>query len=639
MGEQNVQHSTDEALRRAFMKALLNEVRALEDMHTAGMFECGIRRIGAEQEMFLVDQANRPALSAMQVLDRIEDPRFTHELGLFNLEANLSPLELGGDCLRRLEAEANELLQLGREAAAEVGSRIALVGILPTLTKEHLSLEAMVPTARYFALNEALLRLRGKHFQISIKGIDQLSFDHDNLMLEACNTSFQVHFQVDADEFAHLYNIAQAVTGPLLAACVNSPILLGKRLWHESRIAVFEHSIDARSQAHAARGHKPRVHFGDQWVDESVIEIFKEDIARFRVILTTEFEDDPIGMVERGEVPKLNALRLHNGTVYRWNRACYGISDNGKPHLRIENRVIPSGPTVLDEVANAAFFFGMMARLSRSVGDIRKHFNFSDVKANFMAAAREGLRAQMIWFDDEQMTAQQLILDKLLPLAQEGLEEAGINADDVDRYLGVIRQRVERRRTGARWQLESLERMRGAASTHECLRALTASMIEQSQSGQPIAGWVLADFCPTQDWRESYRTVGQFMATDLFTVRPDDIVDFAASLMEWRYVRHVPVEDDSGQLLGLVSHRQLLRLIARGSRDGAPVTVRDIMHPEPMAVSPDTPTVEAIRLMREKRLSCLPVVDEERKLLGLVTEHDLVGVAGRLLESYLADSA
>ncbi len=639
MGEQNVQHSTDEALRRAFMKALLNEVRALEDMHTAGMFECGIRRIGAEQEMFLVDQANRPALSAMQVLDRIEDPRFTHELGLFNLEANLSPLELGGDCLRRLEAEANELLQLGREAAAEVGSRIALVGILPTLTKEHLSLEAMVPTASYFALNEALLRLRGKHFQISIKGIDQLSFDHDNLMLEACNTSFQVHFQVDADEFAHLYNIAQAVTGPLLAACVNSPILLGKRLWHESRIAVFEHSIDARSQAHAARGHKPRVHFGDQWVDESVIEIFKEDIARFRVILTTEFEDDPIGMVERGEVPKLNALRLHNGTVYRWNRACYGISDNGKPHLRIENRVIPSGPTVLDEVANAAFFFGMMARLSRSVGDIRKHFNFSDVKANFMAAAREGLRAQMIWFDDEQMTAQQLILDKLLPLAQEGLEEAGINADDVDRYLGVIRQRVERRRTGARWQLESLERMRGAASTHECLRALTASMIEQSQSGQPIAGWVLADFCPTQDWRESYRTVGQFMATDLFTVRPDDIVDFAASLMEWRYVRHVPVEDDSGQLLGLVSHRQLLRLIARGSRDGAPVTVRDIMHPEPMAVSPDTPTVEAIRLMREKRLSCLPVVDEERKLLGLVTEHDLVGVAGRLLESYLADSA
>jgi CBS domain-containing protein len=343
-------------------------------------------------------------------------------------------------------------------------------------------------------------------------------------------------------------------------------------------------------------------------------------------------------MVSRGEIPRLNALRLHNGTVYRWNRACYGISENGQPHLRIENRVIPSGPTILDEVANSAFFFGMMAKLSRSVEDIRKHFNFGDVKANFLAAAREGLRAQMIWFDEEQMTAQQLILEKLLPLAQEGLEEAGIDQADIERYLGVIRTRVERRRTGARWQLESLERMRGSGSMHECLRALTGSMIEQQQSGKPIAEWTLAEFCPSQDWRESYRSVGQFMATDLFTVRPDDIVDFAASLMEWRYVRHVPVEDDSGQLLGLISHRQLLRLIARGSRDAAPITVRDIMHPDPMAVSPDTSTVEAIRLMREKRLSCLPVVDAAGKLVGLVTEHDLIVVAGRLLESYLAES-
>ena len=617
------------------MKALLNEVRALEEMLAAGMFESGIRRIGAEQEMFLVDQANRPALTAMQVLDQINDPRFTHELGLFNLEANLSPLELGGDCLRRLEAEAHELLDRGRQAAARVGSRIALVGILPTLSTEHLQLDAMVPKARYFALNEALLRLRGKQFQIAIKGIDQLNLEHDNLMLEACNTSFQVHFQVSAEEFAALYNIAQAVTGPLLAACVNSPILLGKRLWHESRIAVFEHSIDARSQAHAARGHKPRVHFGDHWIEASVIEIFKEDIARFRVILTTEFENDPAGMVARGEVPQLHALRLHNGTVYRWNRACYGVSDNGRPHLRIENRVIPSGPTVLDEIANAAFFFGMMAGLSRSVTDIRQHLNFSDVKANFMAAAREGLRAQMIWFDEQQMTAQQLILEKLLPLARQGLEQAGIDSADIQHYLGVIRTRVERRRTGARWQLESLERMQGAASRHECLRALTASMIEQQQSGRPVADWVLADFSPAQDWRESYRTVGQFMTTDLFTVRPDDIVDFAASLMEWRHIRHVPVEDDSGQLLGLVSHRQMLRLIARGARAAAPATIRDIMHAKLRTVTPDTPTVEAIRLMREERLSCLPVVDKGGKLAGLVTEHDLIGVAGRLLESYL----
>jgi len=635
MGEQNVEQNSDEATRRAFMKALLNEVRAMEAMLDAGMFERDIRRIGAEQEMFLVDRAYRPAMTAMQMLEGMDDPRFTHELGLFNLEANLSPLELGGDCLRRLEAETDEVLTLARERAQKVGSQVALVGILPTLTRDHLSLNAMVPTARYFALNEALRRLRGSDFQFAIKGIDQLNFQHDNLMLEACNTSYQVHFQVGAEEFASLYNVAQAVTGPLLAACVNSPILLGKRLWHESRIAVFENSIDARSEALAARGLQPRVHFGDHWIDESVIEIFKEDIARFRVILTTEFEEDPLGMVGRGEIPRLNALRLHNGTVYRWNRACYGISGNGKPHLRIENRVIPSGPTVLDEIANAAFFFGMMSHLSHSIDDIREHFNFSDIKSNFMSAARDGLRAQQVWFDERQMPAQELILKELLPLAEQGLREASIDSDDIERYLGVIEKRVESRRTGARWQLDSLEQMKSTGSLHERLRALTASMVQQQQTGKPVAEWSLAEFCGTQDWRESYRTVGQFMATDLFTVRPDDIVDFAASLMEWRYVRHVPVEDDAGRLLGLISHRQLLRLIARGlDKETGPVMVRDIMRPDPKAIGPETTTVEAIRLMRENRLSCLPVT-ENGKLVGLVTEYDLIVVASRLLESVL----
>jgi len=638
MGEQNVSQGSDEGERRAFMKALLGEVRAMEDMLEAGMFERGIRRIGAEQEMFIVDSAYRPAMTAMKLLETMDDPRFTHELGLFNLEANLSPLELGGDCLHRLELETDEVVALAREHAALVDSQIALVGILPTLTRDHLGLNAMVPTARYFALNEAMRRLRGSDFQFAIKGIDQLNFQHDNLMLEACNTSFQVHFQVGAEEFASLYNIAQAVTGPMLAACVNSPILLGKRLWHETRIAVFENSVDARSETLAARGLRPRVHFGDHWIDRSVIEIFQEDIARFRVILTTEFEDDPVGMVRRGEVPKLNALRLHNGTVYRWNRACYGISENGQPHLRIENRVIPSGPTVLDEVANSAFFFGMMSRLSHVREDVRDQLSFADIKSNFMSAARDGLRAQQVWFDQRQMPAQQLILDELLPMAEQGLKEVGIDAGDIERYLGVIERRVSSRQTGARWQLQSLEKMGEEGSAHERLRALVKSMVEQQQSGQAVADWDLAEFCTSQDWRESYRTIGQFMATDLFTVRPDDIVDFAASLMEWRYIRHVPVEDDSGRLLGLVSHRQLLRLVARGlDHDAPPAMVRDIMRTDPLSVDPETTTVDAIRLMREKRLSCLPVT-ENGKLVGLVTEYDLIVVASRLLESVLGEA-
>lgn len=638
MGEQNVSQGNDESERRAFMKSLLGEVRAMEEMLDNGVFERGIRRIGAEQEMFLVDRAYRPAMTAMKLLETMDDPRFTHELGLFNLEANLSPLELGGDCLQRLEQETEEVVSLAREHAARVDSKIALVGILPTLTRDHLGLSSMVPTARYFALNEAMRRLRGSDFQFAIKGIDQLNFQHDNLMLEACNTSFQIHFQVGAEEFAPLYNIAQVVTGPLLAACVNSPILLGKRLWHETRIAVFENSVDARSDALAARGLRPRVHFGDQWIDRSVIEIFKEDIARFRVILTTEVEDDPLGMVRRGEIPKLNALRLHNGTVYRWNRACYGISDNGMPHLRIENRVIPAGPTVLDEIANSAFFFGLMSRLSNASEDVRDQFSFADVKSNFLSAARDGLRAQQVWFDQRQLPAQQLIIDELLPMAEQGLKEVSINAADIERYLGVIERRVASRQTGARWQLLSLENMGQQGSAHERLRALVKDMVEQQQTGQPVSDWPLAEFCTAQDWRESYRTVGQFMATDLFTVRPDDIVDFAASLMEWRYIRHVPVEDDSGHLLGLISHRQLLRLIARGlNHDADPVMVREIMRPEPLSVAPETPTVDAIRLMRDNRLSCLPVTDSG-KLVGLVTEYDLIVVASRLLESVLDEA-
>jgi CBS domain-containing protein len=635
MGEQNVKQNSDETNRQAFMKSLLDEVQALERMLEKGMIESGKRRIGAEQEMFIINRAHKPALKALDILETIEDDRFTHEIGLFNLEANLSVQEMSGNSLSLMEDEAQEIYKIAQESAAEVGCDIALVGILPTLSRDNLGLDSMVPTVRYKALNDALIGLRGKDFQFTINGIDELNVKHGNVMLEACNTSFQIHFQTGPDEFVQLYNIAQAVTGPLMAAAVNSPILLGRRLWHESRIAVFEHSIDARSEAHQARGHKPRVHFGDHWLDESVVEIFKEDIARFRVILTTETEDDVLGMVERGEAPTLNALRLHNGTVYRWNRPCYGVH-NGIAHLRIENRVVPSGPTVIDEMANAAFFFGMMSGMANKYGDIREHLNFDDVKANFLDAARDGIRAQMNWMDDKQMTAQELILEELLPLAAEGLQQSGINQEDIVKYLGVIEERVSLRRTGSRWMLESVQNMKERGTLDQRLRCLVNSMVEQQATGAPISRWVLADFCEELDWRESYRHVSQFMATDLFTVRPDDIVDFAASLMDWRHVRHVPVEDDEGRLVGLLSHRALLRLVATGKAGGEnKVSVSEIMNSDPVTVGPDTHTVDAIRLMRESQLACLPVVENGR-LVGLVTEHDLIVVSSHLLERYLA---
>jgi CBS domain-containing protein len=634
MGEQNIEEFASEASHQAFMKSLLEEVRALEAMLDKGMIESGVSRIGAEQEMFLINEACQPSLTALDVLKEIDDERFTHELGLFNIEANLSVQEFHSDCLSRMEAQTQEAYAKAREAAAKCNSKIALTGILPTLTKANLGLDSMVPLPRYHALNDAIMALRGHDLQFTINGIDQLVVKHDNLMLEACNTSFQVHFQVSPNDFARLYNIAQVVTGPLVAAAVNSPILLGKRLWHETRISVFEYSVDARSATHQSRGLKPRVHFGDHWVDDCVTEIFKEDIARFRVILTAETEENPMAMVAQGIAPKLKALCLHNGTVYRWNRACYGVH-NGVPHLRIENRVIPSGPTVLDEIANTAFFVGMMAGMADKYDDVRDHITFDDVKANFMAAARAGIRAQMNWFGDTHMPVRELILNELLPLAEHGLKKYGVNENDIDRYLGVLRDRVASRRNGARWALESLNKMRGRGTEDQRLRSLVSSMVEQQTEGRPVAEWKLAGFSDKQSWRESYLNVSQFMATDLFTVRPNDIVDFAATLMDWRQVRHIPVEGDDGQLAGLVSHRALLHLVATGRIGGDhKVAVKEIMKTDPVTVNSSATTVEAIRLMREASVACLPVVDDG-KLVGLVTEHDLIVVSSYLLEHYL----
>ena len=636
MGEQNIVENANESSRQDFMKALLEEVRALEAMLDKGMVESGVSRIGAEQEMFLINNAHQPASTALEFLSKVDDERFTHELGLFNIEANLSVQEFRSDCLSRMEAEAQEVYAKSRAVAHECDSEIALVGILPTLTMKNLGLDSMVPIPRYHALNEAFMALRGHDLQFTINGIDQLTVNHDNLMMEACNTSFQVHFQVSPEDFARLYNIAQVVTAPLLAAAVNSPILLGKRLWHETRISVFEYSVDARSTTHQARGLKPRVHFGNDWVDKSVTEIFKEDIARFRVLLTTETEDDPLAMVAQGIAPNLKALCLHNGTVYRWNRACYGVH-NGIPHLRIENRVIPSGPTVIDEIANTAFFVGMMAGMSDKYDDIREQITFQDVKANFMAAARAGIRAQMNWFGDTHMPARKLILDELLPLAEHGLNKYGVDQKDIDKYLGVLRERVSSRRNGARWALQSLEGMKDQGTEDQRMRCLVASMVDQQTTGRPISEWGLAEYCEQLGWRESFLKVSQFMATDLYTVRPDDIVDFAATLMDWRHVRHIPVEGDDGELVGLVSHRALLRLVAEGRIGGEhKVVVREIMRTNPITIDSDATTVEAIRIMRESRVACLPVV-EKGKLIGLVTEHDLIVVASRLLEHHLED--
>ena len=621
------------------MRALLNDLRALERMLEDERFETDVRRVGAEQEMFLVDRHMNPAPVSTEVIESVEDPRLTTEIARFNIEANLTPRALAGDCFRRMHSEIEEVVALVREGARSRGAEVLLAGILPTLRKPDLQLANVTPNPRYMRLNDEVMRMRGGEINVHIKGVDEVSLTSDNIMLLSSNTSFQVHVQAAPDEYVQLYNTAQAVTAPVLAAAVNSPLWLGNRLWQETRIALFQHSADARSSAQQARGFPTRVGFGERWLEGSVLELFREDIARFRVILTAESEEDALEVLARGGVPKLKALGLHNGTVWWWNRACYGVTE-GLPHLRIENRVIPSGPTPLDEVANAAFFTGLLLALASECGDVRKLMSFHDAKANFVSAARLGLSAQFNWLGGKTIPATTLILEELLPLAREGLKSQRVDSSDVDLYLGTLEERVRAGQTGAQWALKSLAALDKKGTRDMRMRALAEAMARREQTGEPVHLWPPIRREAPDDWPESYRTVGQFMTTDLFTVRPDDLVDLAASVMDWQHVRHVPVEDDEGRLVGLLSHRDLLRLLSRrGARAGEEsVAVRDIMKQNPVTVGPQTPTLEAIELMRARGVGCLPVV-EGGALVGIVTAHDFLSASARLFEDRLRERA
>ncbi len=624
---------------RAFMGQLLRDLRALERMIDEGLIEEHVRRIGAEQEMFLVDSRLRPATVAMELLEAIDDPHFTTELGLFNLEANLDPQDFGGECLRAMEKQVETLLDRAREAASEINTEILLTGILPTLGKSDLGLGNMTPLPRYRALNRALTNLRGGTYEFFIKGLDELIVKHDSVMLEACNASFQVHFQVGAREFPHLYNIAQTVAAPVLAISCNSPLLFGRRLWRETRIALFQQAVDTRSAGHDLRDRSPRVSFGNRWVRDSVLELYQEDISRFRALVGTDGYRDPVALLDQGEIPDLKALRLHTGTVYRWNRACYGIS-HGKPHLRIENRVLPAGPTVLDEMANAAFWFGLIIWLADQYEDITRLMRFEDAKMNFLSAARYGIEAQFNWFEGKPVTATDLVLERLLPMAREGLESRGIVPADIDRYMGVVEQRVGARTCGSRWAMESLDSMREKGSQGEWLNALTAGMLTRQKTGRPVADWEPCRLEEGGDWHRNVTRVEQCMTTDLFTVQEDESLDLVASLMEWERIRHVPVEDREGCLVGLVSYRSLLRIMARGAyaEEGGRMAVSTVMHKDPISVTPDTSTLHAIELMRKQGVGCLPVV-KDRRLVGMITERDFMNVASELLTRALHEDA
>lgn len=634
MGEKQISAGYDDEQMRAFTLAVLNDLEAFQRMLDADLFD-DVRRIGAEQEMFLVDEAMHPAGVALDVIEAAGDTRLTTEIGKFNLEANLTPQVFTGGCLRQMENELRELTGVVRTAAARSNASMVLAGILPTIQASDLTRENLTPLPRYHEIDRVVTKLHGENRVVQIKGLDELQLTLQDTFTEFANTSFQIHFQLSAEDFVRYYNWAQAIAAPVLASAVNSPLLLNHRLWHETRLALFQHATDTRSPAHKERNQPPRVNFGDRWVDGSIIEVLREDAIRFRVLLTQEVGENSLESLANGRIPDLAAWRLHNGTIWRWNRPCYGIVE-GKPSLRIEARYLPAGPSILDEMANAAFFFGLMVELPEEFGDIRQFMSFDDAKNNFFNAARYGLGGQIRGFDGQSRRVGRIILEELLPRAHKGLERAGIDSCDQARYLSVIERRVAAERTGARWMLDSVGSMDPRAKLNVRMRTLTKAMKALQESGKPMHEWPLAEIPDRSEWIDNYKTVEQFMAVDLFTVRPEDILDLAASLMHWRHVRHVPVEDDAGRLLGIVSHRDLIKLMASGYLDSRrPISVRDIMTTDLVTVEPETPTLTALELMREQNIGCLPVIRDGR-LVGLVTAHDFLTVSAKLLEERLS---
>jgi CBS domain-containing protein len=632
MGSQNIEDHADDSQICAFQEALLRDLRALEQMLASSLLERDAVRIGAEQEMFLLDGTLAPAPVAAQVLGRLDDPAFTTEMGKFSIEANLQPRQFEGGCLRDMEDELARLVQKASIAAQACGAEILLTGILPSVRLSDLTLENLTDKIRYHELNRSVMKLRGGAYHLLIKGVDELQLVYDNVMLEACCSSFQVHLQIDPHRFAMQYNAAQLAAAPALAVAVNSPVLLGKRLWSETRIALFQHAVDERSHSHIARSHPTRVTFGEGWVVESVLEIYREQIARFRTIMTGTGIEDPRETLANGGIPALSALRLHNSTIWRWNRPCYGITD-GRPHLRLEFRAFPAGPTIIDEIANAAFLFGLVTALPEEHGNIAAKMPFDEAKDNFFAAARHGLKAQVTWLDGKHHPVNQLILEELLPLAIAGLTKARIDGRDIDRYLGVIRERVQTDHTGSKWITTALSFVPERVLPEQRDRQVVEAMLTRQKSGEPVHRWQHLSRDEEQSSSAHHQTAGDIMSTDLFTVSPDDPVTFAASLMDWRHIRNIPVEDESGRLVGLVSSRDILRLISKGGweqPDGRPVPIRDIMSLDPVSIPPETLLSDLARKMIDDHVDCLPVT-RQKQLVGLVTSHDLLVLLWSLL--------
>jgi gamma-glutamyl:cysteine ligase YbdK (ATP-grasp superfamily) len=445
---------------------------------------------GMEVELNLVDEDGNPTLRNAEVLEHIDDPAFTTELGRYNLEINVAPRSLSGAGARSYEDDVRAQLNDAETRARELGAHMVMIGILPTLDEQHLTHEAISANPRYALLDEQMLLARGEDLHLDIRGVEDLDIYADSIAPEAACTSLQFHLQVSPDEFAAYWNAAQCLASVQVAVGANSPYFLGKELWRETRIAVFTQATDTRPAELKAQGVRPRVWFGERWTT-SVFDLFEENLKYFPAILPVLNDEDPLQVLENGGVPQLHELRLHNGTVWRWNRPVYDVFGD-TPHLRVENRVLPAGPTVVDMLANGAFYYGAVRVLANQERPLWSQMAFATAESNFTEAARLGMDAQVYWPGYGELPASELVLRRLLPLAHQGLREWGVDDAIRERLLGIVEERCATGRNGAAWQVGAVRHFESSgASRRESLHFMTKAYVEHMHTNEPVHLWSL----------------------------------------------------------------------------------------------------------------------------------------------------
>ncbi|GAB3753390.1 glutamate-cysteine ligase family protein [Yimella radicis] len=478
--------------RQRYREKVRQDLDVFERMlHTRG-FEFDRQLTGMEIEMNLVDGQMQPTMNNAAVLEKIHDADYQTELGQYNIELNVSPRPMPGEEALKLEEDLRASLNRAAGLAEEAGARIVTIGILPTIMPDHFHTEWMSANTRYAALNEAIFNARGEDLFIDIEGPtgERLATYADSIAPESACTSVQLHLQVKPLQFAAYWNAAQAISGVQLALGANSPFFFGKQLWHETRIPLFKQATDTRSVELKNQGVRPRVWFGERWIT-SIFDLFEENVRYFPALLPECSDEDPVALFEKGKAPDLSELRLHNGTVYRWNRPIYDIV-GGRPHLRVENRVLPAGPTIVDTIANSAFYYGVVRMLAEDERPVWTRMSFAAANENFSQCARRSIDAKVYWPGFGEVAADELILRHLLPLAHEGLEKWGVSQAVRDRYLGVVEDRCRAGVNGATWQIACVNKLEEQGlSRHDALVAMMERYLVGMSANEPVHTWQL----------------------------------------------------------------------------------------------------------------------------------------------------